>query len=91
MGKPAPPTDKRYTKRSENVIPVNLSMDREAIRLLREYAPGPRAHGKFLSELVFEYDRRGKFEDLWEVARKDLKRLCRSVLKDLRSKNSDPK
>jgi hypothetical protein len=91
MGKPIPPTDKRYVRRSENVIPLNLSMDREAVRLLRKYASGPRGHGRFLSELVFDYDRRGEFRNLWEEARQDLKQLCRSVQKEMRRQNRDSK
>ena len=92
MGKPVPPLDKQYANRAADIMSINLSMDREAVRLLRQYAPGPRAHGRFLSQLVFEYDRREEFQNLWEEARNDLRRLCRAVQNDMtRRENSDSK
>jgi hypothetical protein len=83
MGLPSPSIEKRYQNRKDSAMVVNLSLDREAVRLLREYSDGPKSHGKFLSELIFEYDRRQEFRRfLEEDGRKELQKLCRQVRKD---------
>lgn len=83
MGTPSPEIDKRYDGRPDNVMVVNLSLDRDAVQLLREYAPGPKAHGKFVSNLIFEYDRRQSFRDfLATTGREELRKLCRKARKE---------
>ena len=37
---------------------VNLTLDLDAITILREVAPSPRAHGRLVSRLIFEYQAR---------------------------------
>ena len=49
MPRPAPAVDKRYKNRPASKVVVNLQIDREAARLLRQHADGPRAHGRFVS------------------------------------------
>ena len=45
----------QYSGRPAGVVPVNFTLDREAVELLRRFAPGVRAHGRFLSRLIFEH------------------------------------
>ena len=85
MGMPSPPIEKRYHNRKDSAMVVNLSLDREAVRLLREYSDSPKSHGKFVSELIFAYDRRQGFRNFLEAdARKELQKLCRQVRRDTR-------
>jgi hypothetical protein len=44
-----------YTGRSDSIVPVNFSLDREAAELLRRVAPGMRTRGRFISRLIFEH------------------------------------
>jgi hypothetical protein len=84
----ASPLDgKRYKNRRDDSIPLNLTLERGAAHLLRKHAPGPRAHGKFLSELIYEFDRRQGFQDLWELARRDWRKLFREIRRDLHHEN----
>jgi hypothetical protein len=34
---------------------VNLTLDLDAIAILRQVAPSPRAHGRLVSRLIFEH------------------------------------
>jgi hypothetical protein len=34
---------------------INLTLDVDAIAILRQYAPSPRGHGRLVSRLIFEY------------------------------------
>jgi hypothetical protein len=34
---------------------INLTLDVDAIAILRQVAPSPRAHGRLVSRLIFEY------------------------------------
>jgi hypothetical protein len=81
------PADKIYRGRRAAAVPINVTLERDAVRLLRAYASGPRAHGKFLSALLYEYDRHQGFRNLWEEARRDLKNLCQQVRQDMRHEN----
>jgi len=48
------PTIKRYANRPDNIVPVNLCLVREPAELLAELAPTRRAHGAYISRLLFE-------------------------------------
>jgi hypothetical protein len=37
---------------------VNLTLDIAAIEILRKHAETPRAHGRFVSRLLYEYEAR---------------------------------
>jgi hypothetical protein len=79
--------DKIYKSRRPGAVPINVTLERDAVRLLRAYAPGPRAHGKFLSALLYEYDQHQGFRNLWEEARRDLQNLCQQVRQDMHREN----
>ena len=49
---------KLYTGRPEEVAVVNLSLDREAIALLKAFAPTKKAYGRFVSRLIYEHSAR---------------------------------
>lgn len=57
MGKRLEP-GQGYAGRPAGVVPVNLSLDKDAVALLRLHAPSPKTHGRFLSRLIFEYAER---------------------------------
>jgi hypothetical protein len=44
-----------YSGRSNGFVPVNRSMEREAVELMMKFAPGVKAQGRFLSRLVYEH------------------------------------
>jgi hypothetical protein len=88
---PPPPIDRRYPNRSADILQVNLSLDRTAVRVLREHASGQRGQGKFLSQLLHEFDQRGQFENLWKKAGKDLKHVLRTVQKEVRRETNHQK
>jgi hypothetical protein len=46
---------KPYKNRPDGVIPVNLSLDKEAAELLAQLAPTKKAHGRFISRLLYEF------------------------------------
>jgi hypothetical protein len=87
MGIPTPPLDKKYGKGRANAsMPVNFSIPREAVRLLRQYtADSPRQRGLFIGRLIFAYDAQQGFRGfLEENGLKELQKLCRQVRKDMR-------
>jgi hypothetical protein len=77
MGSPAPDIEKRYTNRPDGTIPMCISLDREAVRILRESAAGPRAYGKFLSVLLYEH--RARAEARQEARREIAQQIRESV------------
>jgi hypothetical protein len=44
--------------RPAGVVQKTLSLDRAAVILLEQYAPTRKAHGRFLSRLLYEHDTR---------------------------------
>jgi hypothetical protein len=77
--------EKRYPGRRDNAVVVNITLDRDAAKLLREYADTPRSHGRFVAELLFAFDRQRRFQDFLEgTGRKELRRLCRQVAREAR-------
>ena len=42
----------RSTRRGASVVPVNFSLDKDALVLLRQYAPLSKAYGHFLLRLL---------------------------------------
>jgi hypothetical protein len=44
-----------YSGRPAGVVPVNFTLDREAVELLLKLAPGLKARGRFISRLIFEH------------------------------------
>jgi hypothetical protein len=75
MARVPAPIDKQYVGRSADKININLSLDREAARLLREFAPTPKSHGRFLADLIFKHAERRGFENLLAMVRKDLRKM----------------
>jgi hypothetical protein len=47
-----------YAGRAPGVVPVNVSLDKDAYALLRMYAPTSKGYGRFLSRLIYEYAER---------------------------------
>lgn len=85
MSTTPPDLEKRYAGRRDSAMVVNVSLDRGAVKLLRQYSDSPRAHGRFLSQLLYEHDRCRKFEDfLRQDGRKQLRKLCKEVMEDVR-------
>jgi hypothetical protein len=54
--------------RSIDVLPVNFSIEREALEILRECSPTAKGHGRFVSRLLYEY--RAKREERDRLRRK---------------------
>lgn len=52
-----------YAGRAEGVHPVSITLDQDAWLLLRKYAPTPKAHGRFVSRLLFEFAARRDITD----------------------------
>ena len=50
--------DKIYAGRPPGVVPLSLSLDREAAELLTKFAPTAKARGRFLSRLLYEHQTR---------------------------------
>jgi hypothetical protein len=50
--------EKTYAGRPAGVVPLSLSLDREAAALLAHWAPTKKARGRFLSRLLYEHDAR---------------------------------
>ena len=47
-----------YAGRAPGVVPVNLTLDRDAYELLREQAPAKKGYGRFVSRLIYEHHAR---------------------------------
>ena len=43
---------KIYTGRAPGVVPVNLTLDKDAYELLQQQAPAKKAYGRFISRLI---------------------------------------
>jgi hypothetical protein len=58
---------KIYTGRAPGVVPVNLTLDKDAYELLQQQAPAKKAYGRFISRLIYEhYARQQERRRLWE-------------------------
>jgi hypothetical protein len=90
MGVPAPSFDKRYKNRRDNAVAINLSLDREAARLLRERTDdNPRGRGQLVSRLIYAYVHQQEWMGfVKEDVRRELEKVGRQVRKDMR-RNSD--
>jgi hypothetical protein len=62
-----------YAGRTPGVVPVNLTLDRDAYELLREQAPAKKAYGRFVSRLIYEHHAR-------QQERQRLRKHMQSVL-----------
>jgi hypothetical protein len=49
-----------YSGRSDAYVVINRQMEREAVELMAEYAPGIKSQGRFLSRLIYEHVARMK-------------------------------
>ena len=47
-----------YTGRAPGVVPVNLTLDKDAYDLLQQQAPAKKAYGRFVSRLIYEHQAR---------------------------------
>jgi hypothetical protein len=61
-----------YAGRAPGVVPVNLTIDREAYELLQQHAPGKKTYGRFLSRLIYEHTAR---QAVWQQVREQLRTL----------------
>jgi hypothetical protein len=75
----------KYQGRALDVIPVNLSLSRRAVDLLQKHAPSRRGYGRFLSELVVQFDQQEGLDDLLRSTRRDLQRMLREVRQEFSS------
>lgn len=50
--------EKVYVGRAPGVVNLNLTMPRDAARLLAKFAPSKKGHGAFLARLLYEHDAR---------------------------------
>jgi hypothetical protein len=56
-----------YTGRAPGVIPINITIDKDAYQLLQEYAPIKKGYGRFISRLLYEHHTRiTERQWLWE-------------------------
>ena len=46
--------EKEYAGRAATIAPLNISMPKEALRILKELAPTRKGYGQFLARLLFE-------------------------------------
>lgn len=44
-----------YAGRAEGVHPISVTIDKDAYAVLKRYAPAQKAHGRFLSRLLYEH------------------------------------
>lgn len=44
-----------YAGRAEGVHPISVTIDNDAYAVLKKYAPAGKAHGRFLSRLLYEF------------------------------------
>jgi hypothetical protein len=44
-----------YAGRAPGVVPMNLTLDKDAYELLRQQAPAKKAYGRFISRLIYEH------------------------------------
>ena len=47
--------DHLYAGRAPGVVPVNLTLDKDAYELLQQQAPAKKAYGRFISRLIYEH------------------------------------
>lgn len=57
---------KRYVGRAIDSVPVNFSLPRDAVDLLHRYATNKKGVGKFIGDLIYEYDGRQSFREFYE-------------------------
>ena len=86
MGIPTAPLDKQYKGRPGRAMPVNLSLRREAVAVLRQYATdNPKGRGDLVSDLLMNYATcKVIFSVLNTDVRKELQKIARQVRKDMR-------
>jgi len=46
--------EKEYAGRAATIAPINISMPKEALMILKELAPTRKGYGQFLARLLFE-------------------------------------
>jgi hypothetical protein len=67
------PPRERYDGRPSGNVAVNISIDREARRILEQYAPSKKSYGSFVSRLLH-----------MEKTRRDTEEQCRMVQEEQR-------
>ena len=45
-----------YAGRNPAMMPINLSLEKEAVGILRQHANGRRSYGRLLSRLLYEFE-----------------------------------
>jgi hypothetical protein len=53
--KPPPNVNRQYSGRPSGIVPLSLSIEKDAYTLMVTYSPGRKAHGRFLSRLIYEH------------------------------------
>jgi len=62
-----------YAGRAPGVVPVNLTIDRNAYELLQRHAAGKKTYGRLLSRLIYEHDAR-------EAVRQQVREQLRTLI-----------
>jgi len=90
MGMPSASVERRYSGRRDDIVAINISLSRDAARLLCHHAPHSKAHGRFLSELIVEYDRQLGFQDFFrKETGRQLRRLFKEIRQEIHAPSSD--
>jgi hypothetical protein len=85
VNRPTSSRDRQYKGRSDDSVPINLTVSREAACCLRELVPSPRGHGRLVSKLILDYARTTFRQSLRDVVRSELRQeLQPDVMKELR-------
>jgi len=79
MGLPHPGIEKVYKGRNAAVMAVNIALERDAVRILRLYAPGPKGYGKLLSRLLYEHEAR---ESTSKMIRENVRQALRKATRE---------
>jgi hypothetical protein len=74
-----PSVEKAYVGRPEGVATVNFSIDKDALVILQRHAAGPRARGRLLSRLLYEFEAK---REAREEMRREVQSLLRTVQTD---------
>ena len=72
---------KVYTAETE-VVQINVKIQRDAKGILDRYAPGPKAHGRLIDRLLFEFAAR-------KEARNDIRKEVQAALQMLPANDKD--
>jgi len=80
METPHPGITRKYKGRNDSQVPINIQLDREALVILHDYAPGRRGFGRLVSRLLYEHAaRQAAGKRIKESVRKALRKATREA------------